>query len=125
MSPERLKEIEAIYEAMLEYGWWKKSGLLVDVRHALAALREENAELRANALDWKRWPRDRPDDDEPKKRLAMDDDGTSYLVKTSPKHWSKGNSFYWAEIPRPEGCDEGHRTGKTSQAVSRMERIDR
>jgi hypothetical protein len=55
-------------------------------------------------LNWKKWPNEKPATNGAKTRLAKDiKDGSIYLKGTSPKHWSKEFSFYFAEIPLPEG----------------------
>jgi hypothetical protein len=66
-------------------------------------LLEDIAELRAKALIWHKWPEEKPGNDDPIERIAQSDDGKIYLTKTPPSQWCKGNSFRWAEIPRPEG----------------------
>jgi hypothetical protein len=58
---------------------------------------------RKRAVDWRKWPGEKPKNDDPIERIALSDEGKIYLTKTPPSQWCKGNSFHWAEIPRPEG----------------------
>lgn len=51
---------------------------------------------------WHKWPGERPVNNDPIERIALSDEGKIYLTKTPPNQWCKGNSFHWAEIPRPE-----------------------
>jgi hypothetical protein len=93
----------------------------------LAALREENERLktelrcvcendsrkldeikrlRANALIWHKWPDEKPsgDNDSMKCLIADKINGEgAHLMLSIPSLWNKEKSFYWAEIPRPEG----------------------
>lgn len=81
----------------------------------IAALREENGRLRKQALDWRKWPGNRPPS---VKCLVRDDLGFvctgRYWVAPSAQnrsHWSIdggnccikiGNIVAFAEIPKPE-----------------------
>jgi hypothetical protein len=79
---------------------------LKELEKEIAALREENAELRAKAIIWRRWPEEKPGERGWYLGGFIHPTYFDFMkLFYSDGHFNDDSLDYWAEIPRPEGED--------------------